>query len=58
MRAELRDDRTLVIIPESTAELMALVRFEACSVQIEKPKPFQQNIEVLKLEILKFHGAT
>lgn len=50
MRVELRDEKTMVVTPESTAELVALLKFSGGTVQVEEPKPFQANVQVLKVE--------
>ena len=49
MRAELRDENTLIVTSESTAELVALAKFEGAKVEIEKPKPFQANVELIRI---------
>ncbi len=50
MLIEVRDQTTLIIKPESTAELVFLQKFEGALAVKECPKPFAPNIEVLKLE--------
>ena len=50
MKVELRDEQTIIITPESTAELVVLQRFGGSTVEIEKPKPFNMNVEILKIE--------
>jgi hypothetical protein len=47
MRVELRDSKTLVIIPECIAEQEMLLRFEGQAALIEQPQPLQQNIKPL-----------
>lgn len=50
MKAELRNDKTLIVTAESTAELVALQKFENAKVSLEKPQPFQMNVDILKVE--------
>lgn len=51
MEVEMRDGKTLVIKPESTAEQEALVKFQGGVVSIEDPKPFTPNVKALKIEV-------
>lgn len=50
MIVELNDENTIVIKPESTAELLALGRFAGAKVTLEKAGWFQPNVDSLKLE--------
>jgi len=50
MKVEMRNDKTLIITPESTAEMIALHGFEGAKLSIEKPQPFTMNVEALKIE--------
>ncbi len=47
MLVEMRDDKTIVIRPKSTAELVALKGFEKATVEVEKPTPFEKYVDVL-----------
>lgn len=51
MKAELRNDKVLVITPESVAEVTVLQKFVDGKVAVEKPQPFAANVEVLKIEV-------
>ena len=46
----MRDEKTIVITPENTAEMVALRNFEHGKISIEKPHPFTTNVEVIKIE--------
>lgn len=50
MKVEMRNDRVLIITPESTAEMIALHGFEGAKLSIERPQPFTMNVEALKVE--------
>jgi len=47
MLIEMRDGKTIIIKPESVAELIAIKDFAGGAVEIEMPKPFTANVEVL-----------
>ena len=46
----MRNGTTLIISPESTAEMIALQGFDKAKVSVEKPQPFTPNVEQLKVE--------
>lgn len=50
MKVEMRDEKTLVITPETTAEQIVLAAFAGGDVKVETPKPFQQNVTPLVIE--------
>lgn len=52
MKVELVNEDNLHIIPENIAEMTILRNFVDTRASIEKPKPFTNNVEVLKLEII------
>jgi hypothetical protein len=58
MRCELRDSRTLVIIPESVAEQEMLLRFQGRQAKAETPPPFQPNVTLLVLEQTEENGGS
>lgn len=49
MKAEMRDEKTLIVTPESTAEMICLRRFAGGAAEVEKPQPFAVNVEGLKV---------
>lgn len=51
MKIEMRDEKTLVITPESIAEQVLLKRFEGAQAKTEKPQPFHTNVEPLIIEV-------
>jgi hypothetical protein len=51
MKVEMRDEKTIVIFPETTAEQIVIQRFVGGMVSTETPKPFQQNIVPLIVEV-------
>ena len=51
MKVEMEDERTIRITPESTAEMIVLRSLAAGTVTIEKPKPFQTNVESLLIKV-------
>lgn len=53
MKADFTDENTLIITPETTAEMVVLKRLQNSVATVEKPKPFTHNVEVLKLEVVK-----
>lgn len=50
MIIETRNDRTLIVRPETVAEQTFLATFEGAKIQIEKPQPFANNVSILKIE--------
>ncbi len=53
MQVRMRNETTLVVTPESVAELMASRYLVNGDVSIEVPKPFESNTEVLTIEARK-----
>jgi hypothetical protein len=47
MKIELRDENTVKIVPEDISELLFLRKLEKGKIELEKPRPFDTNIEVL-----------
>jgi len=50
MKAEMRDANTLVVTPESTAEMIVLAALSGAVVRVEQPRPFAMNVPVLAIE--------
>lgn len=58
MKAELRNETTLVITPESTAEMIVLRRFGGGTAAVERPEPFAPNVEALLVTPVSASKAT
>lgn len=56
MKAEMRDEKTLVIIPESTAEMVVLKNMAGGKAEIEKPRPFAVNVDELVIKANETNG--
>ena len=50
MIIETRNDKTLVIRPETVAEQTFLARFKDATIKVEDPQPFASNVSVLLIE--------
>jgi hypothetical protein len=50
MLIEMRDDMTLAIKPENTAEMTYLRSFVGGTIEVENPQPFTMNVEVLVIK--------